>query len=944
MRFRILGPLEVGGAHRGAGGSGTGSGSGGAGPSGGQRVPGVSGAPGISGASGIAGASGTSGALTPRAAKIRVVLAALLVRANEIVSVDSLIDELWGEEPPRTATTTLQVYVSQLRKLLDEADAEYGRDALVTRAPGYELRLDPAQLDLTVFQELHERGRERMERREYEAAARLQRQALALWRGPLLSDTPHGPLLDGTAVRLTEVRTAALEQRIRADLYLGRHQALIGELQSVVAEFPLREEFFAHLMVALYRSGRQADALQVFSRLRRGLVEELGIDPGLQLQALHRRILGGDPELLRPAGHGGVTEDAEQGTGGAAGAGAGAAPTSASAASSPASSPGSPPASSGVPDEPPGTAAAPSAPSAGRRVVVELPASDPLFTGREEELGSLAELLAAPGAGIVVVSGQVGVGKTALAAEAAHRAGDRFPGGRLLVRMRPGGRDGRDGREALDGTAVLARIARLYGARGTLPQDTGGMRSLLAELTGGRRLLVILDSVDRADQVEPLAAALPGARVLVTCRRVPDGLDGRVLLLDVPAPKEARRMLTAAARGGADAPDETEAAEIADLCGLLPLALRAAARAEPCAAARFRGTPGRLAELDAADPGFLARLGAAYEEAGGARQRAFRLLGLLPEGPFGLDSAAAVLGTDLVGARAAVTDLVAARLVREELPGAGRPEHYRLPEMLRLLAVERLAAHEESGAVRVATARLCAAYEEALREARSAPQVGGVHPLEWLARRRPAFVTVVRQACEAGLWEQTVRLADGLTGLLETLAEWDDWATCHGLALDAAQHLGDVPAQARLLRSLGDLAWQRRDIPAAGELYERALLAADVAADLPERSRALTGLADLRLDAGAVDGAAALLSPALDAAAQDPRARFEALRVMGLLAVECGRPATAEEHFGQCLAEAVILEDARLESYARRRLAALRTAVPDCSEVRPGVWRLRAAA
>ncbi|MFF3625584.1 BTAD domain-containing putative transcriptional regulator [Streptomyces sp. NPDC002467] len=911
MRFRILGPLEVGGAHRGAGGSGL---------------------------SGVSGASGSSGGLTPRAAKIRVVLAALLVRANEIVSVDSLIDELWGEEPPRTATTTLQVYVSQLRKLLDEADAEYGRDALVTRAPGYELRLDPAQLDLTVFQELHERGRERMERLEYEAAARLQRQALALWRGPLLSDTPHGPLLDSTAVRLTEVRTAALEQRIRADLYLGRHQALIGELQSVVAEFPLREEFFAHLMVALYRSGRQADALQVFSRLRRGLVEELGIDPGLQLQALHRRILAGDPELLRPAGHGGAAADPEPGTVVAASSLA-----SSPASSSPTDRPSGPPSPSPASSPAPSPSSSPE--DAGYRAVVELPAPDPLFSGREEELGSLAELLSAPGARIVVVSGQVGVGKTALATEAAHRAGERFPGGRLLVRMRLDGRDARDGREAaLDGTALLARIARLYGARGALPQDVGGLRSLLRELTGGRRTLVILDSVDRADQVEPLAAALPEARVLVTCRRVPDGLDGRVLLLDVPAPKEARRMLLAAARGGADAPDETEAAEIVELCGLLPLALRAAARAEPCAAARFRGAPGRLAELDAADPGFLARLGAAYEEADGARQRAFRLLGLLPEGPFGLDSAAAVLGTDLVGARAAVTDLVAARLVREELPGAGRPEHYRLPEVLRLLAVERLAAHEESGAVRVATARLCAAYEEALREARSAPQVGGVHPLEWLARRRPAFVTVVRQACGAGLWEQTVRLADGLTGLLETLAEWDDWATCHELALEAAQHLGDVPAQARLLRSLGDLAWQRREIPAAGELYERALLAADVAADLPERSRALTGLADLRLDAGAVDGAAALLSPALDAAAQDPRARFEALRVMGLLAVECGRPATAEEHFGQCLTEAVILEDARLESYARRRLAALRTAVPDCSEVRPGVWRLRSAA
>ncbi|MFB8209336.1 BTAD domain-containing putative transcriptional regulator [Streptomyces sp. NPDC056010] len=874
MRFRILGPLEVGGA-------------------GGPEPD-----------------SGSSGNLTPRAAKIRVVLAALLVRANEIVSVDTLIDELWGEEPPRTATTTLQVYVSQLRKLLDEADAEYGRDALVTRAPGYELRLDPAQLDLTVFQELYERGQERMERREYEAASRLQRQALALWRGPLLSDTPHGPLLDGTAVRMTEVRTAALEQRIRADLHLGRQQALIGELQSVVAEFPLREEFFAHLMVALYRSGRQADALQVFARLRRGLVEELGIDPGLELQTLHRQILAGDPELLRPTGHGGTVEvsGADRARGPVPGAGPG-----------------------------PGTPDGPDAPAA-HRSVVELPAADQLFTGREEELGALAALLAAPGGRVVVLGGQVGVGKTALATEAAHRAGERFPGGRVLLRMRP---DAHEGREGMDGPAAVARIARLYGAEGALPGDARELRDLLRGLTGGRPLLVVLDSVDRADQVEPLAEALPEARFLITCRRVPPGLDGRVLLLDVPAPRDARRLLVAARRG-AGTPDEAEATEIAELCGQLPLALRAAARAEPCAAARFRGAPGRLAELDAVDPGFLDRLGTAYEDVDSTRQREFRLLGLLPEGPFGAESAAAVLGTDAAGARAAVAELVAAGLVREELPSAGRPAYYRLSEPLRLLAADRLAAHEPADSVRTATGRLCAAYEEALREV--AGQVDGAHSLEWLARQRPAFVTMVRQAARSGLWEQTVRLTDALTGLLETLAAWDDWESCHRLALDAAHRLGDLPAQARLLRSLGDRAWQRRELPAAGELYERALLAADIASDLLERSRALTGLADLRLDAGAVDGAAALLSPALDAAAQDPRARFEALRVMGLLAVECGRPATAEEHFGQCLSEAVVLGDARLESYARRRLAALRAPAPDCSEVRPGVWRLRPAA
>ena len=213
MRFRILGPLEV------------------------------------------RGAPGTSEALTPRAAKIRVVLATLLVRANEIVSVDSLIDELWGEDPPRTATTTLQVYISQLRKLLHEVDAELGRDALVTRPPGYELRLDPAQLDLAVLEELHGRGRELMDRQDYRGAADLQRRALGLWRGPLLSDTPHGPLLDATAVRLSETAHVGAGTVHQGRAASGPSSELIGELQAVTAELPLREEFHAHLMVALYRSG-----------------------------------------------------------------------------------------------------------------------------------------------------------------------------------------------------------------------------------------------------------------------------------------------------------------------------------------------------------------------------------------------------------------------------------------------------------------------------------------------------------------------------------------------------------------------------------------------------------------------------------------------------------------------------------------------------------------
>ncbi|MFF4085087.1 BTAD domain-containing putative transcriptional regulator [Streptomyces sp. NPDC001777] len=882
-------------------------------------------------------------------------LATLLVRANEIVSVDGLIDELWGENPPRTATTTLQVYVSQLRKLLHEADAEFGRDALVTRPPGYELRIDPAQLDLTVFEELHGRGREAMEQQDYRAAADLQRQALGLWRGPLLSDTPHGPLLDATAVRLAEVRTAALEQCIRAELHLGRHRELIGELQSVVAELPLREEFHAHLMVALYRSGRQADALQVFGRLRRGLVDELAIEPGRSLQALHQRILVGDPALLKPtarAGHAtasGHAPGSGQATdpGRAPGAGHTSGPVGHVPGAGP--DPGSGHARAAGPGPAPVSAPRPHAPSDGS-TVAQLPLSDELFTGREEELAALRDVLGAPGGRLVIVTGAAGVGKTALALTVAHRTGDLFDVP-VFVRLRP------DGRGPLDAVDVLAGVLRRYGVRGPLPGRVDELRDLLAESTDGRRVLLVLDDVADAEQVRPVLSAVPDCTVLVTCRRVPDGLAGRVVRLDVPTAREARRLFAAAAGQPADVAEDAECAGVVESCGRLPLALRAAAEALtgrsrlPLGglAARLRDERTRLAELEAASPGFRARLGAALDGVGAAELRAFRLFGLLPAGPFAPDAAAAVLDTDVATARATTDSLVRARLLGAELPSAGRPEHHHMPELLRLLARERLGAEEDPEAVRAALARLCGAFARAVEEAgpSGATTVDGAHPLEWFRLRLPALMAVVRQAHAARLWAQCLRLVDGMTGFLEVLGAWEERDACQGPALEAAQHLGDLAAQARLLRSLGDLAWQRRRLDTAGELYERALMAADVAGAEIERCRALTGLAGLRLDAGATDAAAALVPPALDCAAQDARTGFEAHRVLGLLALESGERGAARGHFTTCLTYAAAMADARLESYARRRLDELGSegpTRPGWSEVQPGVWRLCTAA
>ncbi len=211
-----------------------------------------------------------------RGAKQRALLAVLLLHANRVVSTDRLIDALWQDDPPETAAKALQVYVSQLRKLL-------GRERLLTLPPGYALRVEPGELDAERFERL--------------AAERHFDEALGLWRGPPLQEFAASGFADGATTRLEELRLVCLEQRLEADLEAGRAAELVGELDALVAEHPLRERLRALQMLALYRSGRQAEALEAYQAARRTLVEELGIEPGRRLRELHRRLLEQDPAL-----------------------------------------------------------------------------------------------------------------------------------------------------------------------------------------------------------------------------------------------------------------------------------------------------------------------------------------------------------------------------------------------------------------------------------------------------------------------------------------------------------------------------------------------------------------------------------------------------------------------------------------------------------------------
>jgi DNA-binding SARP family transcriptional activator len=222
--------------------------------------------------------------------KPRALLAVLLLHPNEVVPADRLIDELWGEDSPDGAATALRVNVSRLRKALPQ-------DVLETRAPGYAIRVDREALDLHRFERLVDEGRSQLARGAPADAAERLREALALWRGSPLADFTYESFAQAAIARLEEIRLAALELRIEADLVLGRHDELAGELEALIAEHPLRERFRGFLMTALYRCGRQAEALDAYQDARRALVDELGIDPSPALQELERAILRQDPSL-----------------------------------------------------------------------------------------------------------------------------------------------------------------------------------------------------------------------------------------------------------------------------------------------------------------------------------------------------------------------------------------------------------------------------------------------------------------------------------------------------------------------------------------------------------------------------------------------------------------------------------------------------------------------
>ena len=736
-------------------------------------------------------------------AKQRALLALLLLNANRSVHRARVVDWLWDREPPLTAGDLVHEYVSRLRRALRPcrgADPSWPR--LHTQGSGYLLEVVPDELDLDRFERLVDQAHQAMVAHDLELATGTLRRALGLWRGSALANLPASLAVRAESARLEEARLLALEQRLEVDLRLGRHAQLVGELETMVASYPDRERLHHQLMLALYRSGRRAKALIVYRNTRQMLVEELGLEPSPALQELERAILRGDPapEPVVPT-------------------------------------------ASATHDEP-----------GPRHGPCELPPDIDDFTGRQAAVAEVQQLLERDGAIAIVISaiaGKAGVGKTALAVRVAHRLRPRFADGQLYVNLR-----GAEA-QALDPAEVLAGFLRALGVEGAvIPEGLEERVRLYRSRLADRRVLVVLDNAASEAQVRPLLPGSHGCAVLVTSRVRLSGLEAaHTLTLDVLEPDQAVELLATLAGPGRVAAEPEAADQIVRLCGWLPLAVR-------IAGARLAGRPHwrlaelverladehrRLDELAAGDLEVRASVALSYQGRGEQERRLFRLLGLLAAPSFPAWVAAALLEVGLAGAEGLLERLVDAQLVEaagQDLAGQLR---YRLHDLLRLFARERLQLEESTASQRASLERVLQTYLTLAEQADALLEPSGVNhyggdpvrglldhpaaailerdPLRWLEAEQASLVAAVDQGCDADMGEPTWRLATALVSLFGARAHWDDWQHTHTMALAAARRAGDRDAEGRVLGSLADLHVARHRFDEANRCLEQSLAA-----------------------------------------------------------------------------------------------------------------------
>jgi DNA-binding SARP family transcriptional activator len=711
----------------------------------------------------------------------RVVLAVLLLQQNRAIAQQQVINAVWGDAEPRSAGSLVQRHISGLRQVLELSRypiAESGQ--LTWTQAGYVLAVPTGGLDLDAFEREVEAARKARAAGDLASAAEMLRSALGRWRGPLC-DGLASPFLDAQRDRLEERRIGIIEERIELDLAVGDRDDLVSELRQLVSEHPFRERLHGLLMLALYRSGRRADALAAFHDARRLLGEELGIDPGAALQQLHQQILSADPEL-------------------------------GSRAYQPVPFAGSSPIGNRLP------------------VPAQLPHSVAGFSGRQAEIEWLNGLLPDDSdatAGTVVITalaGTAGVGKTALAVHWAHQIRDRFPDGQLYVNLRgfdPAG----SAMEPAD--AIRALLDALAVPPERIPVDLDAQAALYRTMLAGRRSLIVLDNARDSGQVRPLLPGAASSLVLVTSRNQLLGLvaaDGAKLLeLDLLPADDARSLLTSRLGEKRVAAERTAVDEMVDACAGLPLALSivsAHAAVHPRLpladlADELRATRGGLDGLNAGDKQTDLRdvFSWSYHALSAQAGRLFRLLGL-HEGPeIGAPAAASLAGIPLAQARRLLAELTSAYLLADRTRG-----RYGFHDLLRAYARELADAHDsvedrQAAVHRVLDHYLWTAYrahellgpsrDDTITVASAWPLVTPEdlvdhrEALAWFTAEYQVLLAALRQAASQGFDVHAWQLAWAMASFFERRGHWHDAATAQQFALVAANRLSDSYAQAK---------------------------------------------------------------------------------------------------------------------------------------------------
>ncbi|WP_203914247.1 AfsR/SARP family transcriptional regulator [Rhizocola hellebori] len=699
----------------------------------------------------------------------RFVLGVLALEVNHLVQLDQLVALTWPGDAPRTAVHAIQVIISGLRGVL--AGAGEGDDGIqiATRGTGYLLRADPDCIDASRFLKLlgqaHATG-------EAQRRVPILDEALGLWSGSALSGAAPAEVLDRLCHRLETARVSAERDLIEARLAIGEHVQVTPQLERLSRELPFDEQIHQQLMLALYRAGRQADALAVYRRLRHALGSELGIDPSQPLRELESAILRQELSL------------------------------------------------SPAPDSPPPSAAPTPA---------QLPPALPAFAGRRGALATLDRLAAGQvNAAVVVISGTAGIGKTTLAAQWAHRVAARFPDGQLYVNLRGFGASG----TALGpGVALAGFLEALAVPPERIPAGIEAQTAMYRSLVAGKRILVLLDNARDAEQVRPLLPGEAACLTVVTSRNRMAPLvatEGAYpLALELLTDEEARELLDSRLGKDRTATESDAVGQIIDRCARLPLALSVvAARAAthpqfPLSrlAAELHDAAGGLDAMHAGDSATDVRavLSWSYRALSTAAADLFRLLGQHAGPDISVAAAASLAAVPTASLRPLLTELTEGNLLTEAVP-----DRFSQHDLLRAFAAELAQRLDPQPQRHAAIRRL---QEHYLHTAHAAalllnplrdpivltPPRNGVareyhadhrQALAWFTAEHQVLLAAITHAAGSGLDLLTWQLTWTLTTFLNRQGHWHDWATVWQLGLEAAERLGDPLMLAWTHRSL----------------------------------------------------------------------------------------------------------------------------------------------